>query len=92
MSNRGTLNYFATSGASVTVMTTAGFLGGFMFYASAAAATLTIKDGANTIITWSGAAAATLNVQPPAMVACTTNITVTNSGAGTYTIFYSQRV
>lgn len=79
----------ATSGASLTISTTAASLHGFLFYASAAAATLTIVDSGRTIISWSGAAAAVLNCQLSGPMACTAGLSVTNSGAGTYTVFYS---
>jgi len=81
----------ATSGASLVVTTQASDLYGAFLYASAAAATLTIKDGTRTILAWSGAAGDDFPVIIPAPAACTSGISVTNSGAGTYTIFYAKR-
>ena len=80
----------ATSGASITVSTTAGICGGFLLYASAAAATITIKDGSTTILAWSGAAAAVLS-WPAQPFTFSTNLTVTNSGAGTYSVLYAKK-
>lgn len=91
--NHSAVTYAQTSGASLTVMTTAGYFVGALLYASGAAATLTIVDsGGGTILSWSGAAAAVLNWSPVYPIAMVNGLTVTNSGAGTYTIVYAKRV
>ena len=80
-----------TSGGNLTCLTGPGYLGSFLFYASGAAATLTIADSARTVFSWSGAAAAVLNFTPLFPVACTAGLSVTNSGAGTYSIVFATQ-
>lgn len=79
----------ATSGANLTILTGQGYLYGFYFYASAAPATLTIADSGRQIFSWSGPAAAAFNLVPLVPIACTGGLSVTNSGAGTYSILYA---
>lgn len=76
----------ATAAASLNISTSACALGGYMVYCSAAAGTFIIKDSARTILTWSGAAAATLSQEFPGPCICTGGLSVTNSGACHYTI------
>ena len=57
----------------------------------AAAATITVVDSAKTIISWSGAAGAVLNWTPLSPIAVINGLSVTNSGAGTYTIMYATQ-
>lgn len=79
----------ATSGANLTVLTGPGYFFGALLYASGAAATLTIVDSAKSLISWSGATAAVLNFAPLKPVSIVNGLSVTNSGAGTYTILYA---
>lgn len=82
--------YLATSGGNMTCLTGPGYFIGCLLYASAAAATITIADSGGNIISWSGAAAATLNIQPPVPIAVS-KLTATNSGAGTYVVFFATQ-
>ena len=83
--------YMFTSGASITVMTTAGFFCGGFIYASAAAANINVVDGTNSLLRWSGNAGVSLAFDVTSPVAVDTNLTVTASGPANYVIFYVQQ-
>lgn len=91
MFQRNATLVLATSGGNLTCLTGAGYLCGFYFYASAAAATLTIADSARTIFSWSGPTAAAFSFVPVYPIACTGGLSVTNSGAGTYSIMFATQ-
>ena len=91
MYQRNAMLITATSGASITVLTGPGYMGGMYFYASGAAATITVADSGRQILSWSGAAGATYSFTPVMMIALTGGLSVTNSGAGTYAVMYATQ-
>jgi len=77
-------------GAGITVATATGQLfGGFFLNGSAGGETLTVKNGATTIITTSAGANAFISVNLATPVRCS-QIVATCSGTGFYTVFVAK--
>ena len=77
-------------GAGITVATATGQLfGGFFLNGSAGGETLTVKNGATTIITTSAGVGAFISVNLATPVRCS-QIVATCSGTGFYTVFVAK--
>ena len=90
MKDRVYLPVSTVAGAGITIATASGqLLGGFILNGSAGGETLTVKNGATTIITTSAGANAFISLNLATPVRCS-QIVATCSGTGFYTVFYSK--
>lgn len=81
----------STEKASLVVSTEGCSFMGLSVFASAAC-TITVVDGtANLLGPYILAATQYLHIHPVMPVACTSGLSVTNSGGGYYTVFYGNR-
>jgi len=77
-------------GAAFTASTGPALFAGISWQGSGGAGTVTVLDGSTFIMATSGANAAAIVMAPIGPIACTTNLNVTNSGAGRYTVVFSK--